>query len=160
LFKNAGSPVDRTGEDAMKQQFEAKLVPRGPKGAWTFLIVPFDVNSFFGTRARVPVSGTINGFPFRNSLMPEGDGTHSMMFSKELQKGSKAVAGDVVKVVLQRDDSERSVTLPAELVRGLKQDKRAGATFETLTYSQRKEYADWVATAKQAVTRGPEPQGP
>jgi Domain of unknown function (DUF1905)/Bacteriocin-protection, YdeI or OmpD-Associated len=137
----------------MKQKFKAKLVSRGPKGAWTFLLVPFDVNSVFGTRARVPVSGTINGFPFRNSLMPEGDGSHAMMFGKELQKGSKAVAGDVVKVVLERDDSPRSVTLPEELVRGLKQNKHAGATFETLTYSQQKEYADWIVTAKQAVTK-------
>jgi hypothetical protein len=137
----------------MKQEFKAKLVPRGPKGAWTFLLIPFDVNSVFGTRARLPVSGTINGFPFRNSLMPEGDGTHAMMFSKDLQEGAKAVAGDVVKVVLQRDDSERLVTLPKELVRGLKQNKQAGATFKTLTYSQKKEYADWIATAKQAVTK-------
>jgi hypothetical protein len=137
----------------MKQEFEAKLVPRGPKGAWTFLLVPFDVKAVFGTRARLPVSGTVNGFPFRNSLMPEGDGTHSMMFSKELQEGAKAVAGDIVKVVLQRDDSERSVTLPADLVRGLRQNERASATFRVLTHSQKKEYADWIATAKQAETK-------
>jgi uncharacterized protein YdeI (YjbR/CyaY-like superfamily) len=59
----------------------------------------------------------------------------------------------VVKVVLQRDDSKRSMRLPEELVRGLKQNKHAGATFKTLKYSQKKEYADWIATAKQAVTK-------
>jgi len=30
--------------------------------------------------------------------MPEGDGTHSMMVSKELQSGAKAVAGEKVHV--------------------------------------------------------------
>jgi hypothetical protein len=31
--------------------------------------------------APVAVVGTINGYAFRNSLMPQGDGTHSMMVS-------------------------------------------------------------------------------
>lgn len=137
----------------MKQTFQTKLVARGPKGAWTFLPVPFDVHAVFGTRARVPVSGTVNGFPFRNSLMPEGDGTHAMMFGKELQAGAKAGAGDVVTVVLQRDDSERTVEVPGELARALSRSKRASATFEALSYSQRKEYAAWIAGAKQASTK-------
>ena len=34
------------------------------------LSAPFDVEKTFGTPARVPVRGTINGFPFRSSLMP------------------------------------------------------------------------------------------
>src|ERR1700756_990826 len=29
---------------------------------------PFDVPTVFGTKARVPVRGTVNGFPFRSSL--------------------------------------------------------------------------------------------
>lgn len=74
------------------------MTSKGPGGAWTFLPIPFDVQQVFGSKARVPVSGTINGFPFRNSLMPEGDGTHSMMVSKELQSGAKAVAGEKVHV--------------------------------------------------------------
>jgi hypothetical protein len=59
-------------------EFEGKLIARGPGGAWTFLPIPFGVEQPFGTKARVPVSGTINKFAFRNSLLPEGDGTHSM----------------------------------------------------------------------------------
>jgi hypothetical protein len=57
------------------------------------------VQKAFGTKARVPVVGTINGFSFRNSLMPEGNGTHSMIANKELQKGAKATAGDTVVAV-------------------------------------------------------------
>ena len=54
----------------MKLDFKARLVPTGPKGAWAFLHFPFDIVKTFGTRARVPVAGTINGFPFRSSLSP------------------------------------------------------------------------------------------
>ena len=32
------------------------------------LSAPFSVEKVFGTKARVPVRGTINGFPFRSSL--------------------------------------------------------------------------------------------
>jgi hypothetical protein len=38
---------------------------------------PIDVRETFGTRGRVPVKGTINGYPFRSSLMPMG-GCHMM----------------------------------------------------------------------------------
>jgi hypothetical protein len=137
----------------MQQTFKAKLTAKGPKGAWTFLPVPFDVAEVFGTKAHVPVAGTINGFAFRNSLMPEGDGTHSMMVGKELQAGAKAQAGDVVSVVLKRDDEKWTVDVPAELAAALKKNKQAATFFATLAPSHKAEYASWIAAAKQAETR-------
>ncbi len=68
-----------------------------------------------GSKARVAVAGTINGFPFRNSLMPEREGIHSIIVSKELQAGAKARAGDTVSVTLDRDNQESTVTVPKEL---------------------------------------------
>jgi hypothetical protein len=137
----------------MKKEFEVTLQGRGPGGAWTFLPIPFDVHEAFGSRGQVPVAGTVNGFPFRNSLMPQGDGSHAMMFSKELQAGAEAQAGDRVKVVLQRDEAPREVEVPAELGQALRGDKKAAAFFAGLTPSQRKEYADWVGSARQQATR-------
>ena len=52
-------------------RFKVKL--EGVEGtALAWLNAPFDVVETFGTRARVPVRGTINGFRFRSSLMPMG----------------------------------------------------------------------------------------
>jgi hypothetical protein len=73
-----------------EKKFEGLLTARGPKGAWTYMPIPFSVEEVFGKRSRVPVSGTINGFAFRNSLMPNGDGTHLMTISKDLMEGAKA----------------------------------------------------------------------
>ncbi len=137
----------------MKQEFKGKLVAKGPNGAWTYLPIPFDVQQVFGTRARIAVAGTINGFPFRNSLMPEGDGTHSMMVGKELRSGAKASAGDAVSVALWIDKEERPVTLPEELETALQASPQAAALFAALTASQKAEYASWIATAKQDATR-------
>jgi hypothetical protein len=135
------------------KKFNAKLTSRGPGGAWTFLEIPFSVEKAFGSKARVAVSGTINGFPFRNSLMPQGDGTHSMMVSKALQAGAKAGAGDRVSVIMDVDRSERSVVIPNELANALADNPKARAAFEALSYSHRKEFAEWVATAKKEETR-------
>ena len=133
--------------------FKTRLTSRGPGGAWTFLEIPFSVEKEFGTKARVPVAGTMNGFGFRNSLMPNGDGTHSMMVSKALQGGANAGAGDVVTVTLAHDRSERVVDIPPELKKALSANKAAAAAFKALSPSHRKEFADWVRTAKREETR-------
>jgi hypothetical protein len=137
----------------MQQKFKARLTAIGPGGAWTILRAPFNVAEVFGTKARVPVIGTMNGFAFRNSLMPEGDGTHRMMVGKEVQAGAKARAGDVVSVVLKRDDEKRTVEVPNELAAALKKNKPAAAFFRALSPSCKSEYASWIASAKQAETR-------
>ncbi|MBV8279548.1 MAG: DUF1905 domain-containing protein [Verrucomicrobia bacterium] len=137
----------------MKQKFEAKRIARGPGNAWTFLPIPFDVQKAFGSKARVPVVGTINGFPFRNSLMPEGDGTHAMMVNKELQKGAKAIAGDTVAVVIGLDKTPRSVPIPDDLKFLLAEHKPAETAFTGLAYSHKKTFLDWIDSAKKPETR-------
>jgi len=137
----------------MKQKFETKLIGRGPGNAWTFLPIPFDVQKAFGSKARVSVIGTINGFPFRNSLMPEGDGTHSMMINKELQKGAKVAAGDTVAVVIELDKTPRTVTVPDDLRDILAKHKPAETVFAKLAYSHKKAFLDWIDSAKRPETR-------
>jgi hypothetical protein len=61
---------------AGKREFRATLEPAGDNGAWVVLTPPFSVEEAFGSRARVAVRGTMNGFAFRTSLFPAGDGTH------------------------------------------------------------------------------------
>jgi hypothetical protein len=137
----------------MKQRFKARLTAHGPGGAWTFLYVPFNVEKAFGSRARVSVAGTMNGFAFRNSLLPLGDGTHRMAVSKTLQAGAKAAAGKMVAVSMDIDTSVRVVVVPVELRKALATNKAAAKAFKPLSYSHRKELADWVGSAKQAETR-------
>jgi hypothetical protein len=147
-------PVTGAGDDAMtEKKFEGVLTARGPKGAWTYMPIPFSVEEVFGVKSRLPVAGTINGFPFRNSLMPNGDGTHLMTISKELMAGAKAEQGERVQVTMKLDDAPREVELPAELAEALKGDKQAAAIFATLAPSHKKEFTDWIAGAKKAETR-------
>jgi hypothetical protein len=148
LRQKTGRPFSR-----MKQKFKAQLVAHGPKDAWTFMSIPFDVPKVFGSKARVAVAGTMNGFAFRTSIFPEGDGTHAMAVSKALQAGAKARPGDTVVVTMDIDKAERIVAVPPELQQLLKNHAKAAATFEALAYSHRKEYADWIAGAKRPETK-------
>jgi hypothetical protein len=137
----------------MKQTFKVRLTGRGPSGAWTFLPIPFDVEQEFGSRAQVAVAGTINSHPFRNTLMPEGDGTHSMMVSKALQAGVRASAGDLVAVVMDIDKAERKVEVQEDFRKALKRAPAAREFFGQLSFSRQKEFTDWIADAKRPETK-------
>jgi hypothetical protein len=116
------------------------------------LRAPFDVMEVFGTRARVPVRGTINGFRYRSSLMPM-DGCHRMVVNREIREGAGVRAGDTVKVVMERDDAPRTVTPPALLKKELAKSKAARANWEKLSFTHKKEMARSTVEVKQEETR-------
>ncbi|MGH9580366.1 MAG: DUF1905 domain-containing protein [Terriglobales bacterium] len=134
------------------QKFKARLEGVGPGQAWTFLTVPFDVEKVYGTRARLAVRGTLNGFAFRSSIMPM-DGSHCMMVNKQMQQGAGARAGDTVQVVMQPDTAPRVVKPPADLKQALARNKAAREFFGALAYSHRKQYVDFLSAAKKPETR-------
>lgn len=115
--------------------------------------LPFDASKFFGTRARVPVRGTINDFPFRGSIFPTGDGRHYMVVRKEIRDGAGVRGGQLVTIVMERDDEPRVVTPPEDLARAIRKSREARAAWERLSYTHQKEYADAVASAKRPETR-------
>ena len=120
----------------------------------TGIRVPFDVQKVFGTRARVPVRGTINGFPFRSSIFPMGgEGSHYMAVNRETREGAGAKGGETVSVVMERDDEPRTIEPPADFLRALRADRAARETWERLSYTHRKEHVRAVEEAKRPETR-------
>jgi hypothetical protein len=134
-----------------KLRFKIKLVVQEGTSATGFY-APFDVPQTFGTRARVPVRGTINGFPFRSSLMPMGGG-YCMAVNKTMREGAKAKAGDEVEVVLERDTAERTMEAPPELAQELAKNKKAREKWDGLAFTVKKEMANSISGAKQEETK-------
>jgi hypothetical protein len=134
-----------------KLRFKIKLVVQEGTSATGFY-APFDVPQTFGTRARVPVRGTINGFPFRSSLMPMGGG-YCMAVNKTMREGAKAKAGDEVDVVLERDSEERTMEAPPELEQELAKNKKAREKWDGLAFTVKKEMATSISGAKQEETK-------
>ena len=72
-------PTEGSGKATVRvvqRRFRARIEPMDPAGAWSKNRSPFQVDRVFGSKARVPVKGTMNGIAFKASLFPEGDGTH------------------------------------------------------------------------------------
>jgi len=134
-----------------KLRFKVRLEGE-EKSSAAWMNAPFDVQEIFGTRARVPVRGTINGFPFRSSLMPMG-GCHGMAVNKAMREGAKAKAGDVVDVVMEPDVEERTVEVPAELAKELVKSNKAQQVWENLAFTHKKEMAKYILDAKQEETK-------
>jgi hypothetical protein len=134
-----------------KLEFKVRLEGKeGSSVAW--LNAPFDVVREFGTRARVPVRGTINGFPFRSSLMPMG-GCHGMAVNRTMREGAGAKAGDTVRVVMERDDTARVVAVPALLQKEFDRSKAAQANWKNYSYTNQKEMARSITEVKREETR-------
>src|SRR5579863_570057 len=134
-----------------KLRFKARIQGK-EAGVVAAITPPVDVPEYFGTRGRVPIRGTINGFAYRSSLMPMG-GCHMMPVNKALCKGARARPGDLVDVVMERDAEERTVDAPPALERELAKNKKARERWETLAFTHKKEMAQSILGAKQEATR-------
>lgn len=119
----------------------------------TSIVLPFSAKAVFGKAGLIKVKGTINGYPFRNAISPQGDGTHYMVVNKQLRKASGVSGGQRIHVVMEEDTEERIVIVPEDFQQALDGNADAKAFFEGLTASYRGTYVGWIESAKRAETR-------
>jgi bifunctional DNA-binding transcriptional regulator/antitoxin component of YhaV-PrlF toxin-antitoxin module len=131
------------------ERFTATLQEASGGGRW--IVVPLDVKAAFG-EARPPVRGTVNGTSFRSRLAVYGGVTY-LGLNRGVRDAAGIEVGDTVEVVLERDDAPREVELPPELEAALA-DPEARAAYDALSFTHRREYAEWVGEAKREDTRG------
>lgn len=133
--------------------FEAVLIRPEGVGTWTYLNVPRAVSENFGTKGQVKVKGTVNGYPYRSTLMPHGDGSHYLVVGKPIRDQIHAAQGDIVQVTIEKDATARQIDVPEDLEKALSLSPTAREVFDRLAYSHRKEYIQWISSAKQSSTR-------
>ncbi len=133
--------------------FRAALTRSGNSLNWIVIRIPFDVVKVWGVRGRLNVKGEINGFAFRTSVFPAGDGHHFMIVNRKMQKGGRAHLGGEARFRLEPDLEKRVIPVPAELGRVLRSSKRLQKFFQSMTQSMRNYFGNYVAEAKQAETR-------
>ena len=78
-------------------------------------------------------------------------GRYLIGLNKQVRAGAGVAPGDRVSVEIVLDDEERAVEVPEDLGAALDSDARA--FFDSLSYTNRKEYARWIEEAKRAETR-------
>lgn len=130
-------------------RFTATLEPAGGGGA--FIPVPLDVKKEFG-KGRVPIQCTIDGEPYRGTMVKYGTSYHVIIVLKGIREKIKKGPGDKVKVWLIEDTEERMVTVPDDFKHLLKKHKLEDR-FNKMSYTHRKEWMHWIAEAKKDETR-------
>lgn len=131
-------------------KFRAVIEDAGNGGA--YVTIPFDVESTFGKK-RVKVAATIEGVPYRGSLVRMGTDCHILGIRKDIREQIGKGIGDEIEVTVAEDTEERVAAVPPDLAAALEKSPEAKINFEKLSYSHQKEYINWIEEAKRAETR-------
>jgi hypothetical protein len=131
--------------------FEATLIKDDDSGG-AGVKIPFDVQEAFGKKGRVPVKCTIDGYPYRGSIVPYG-GTHYIGVVKKIRDAIGKTYGDTVDIVMELDEEPRVVDVPEDFARALAGNEAAKKAFDKLSYSHKREYVEWINEAKKEETR-------
>jgi Bacteriocin-protection, YdeI or OmpD-Associated/Domain of unknown function (DUF1905) len=131
-------------------RFKAQLQPRGPAAA--VILDDAQVAAVGEGAKRFPVVATVNGYTWRTTVVRMG-GEFLLGLSKEVRRRAGAEAGDELDVAVELDTVPREVEVPEALAAALAADPEAKASFDRMAFTHRKEYARWIADAKQEQTR-------
>jgi hypothetical protein len=133
-----------------KQTFTGRIQNAGRGGA--FVEIPFDVEEAFGSK-RPKVKALIEGVPYRGTLVRMGSEHHMLLILKGIREQIGRTFGDEVRIIVEADTEPRAVEVPPDLMKELKKNKDAGAIFDKLAYTHRREYVRWIEDAKRVETR-------
>jgi hypothetical protein len=136
----------------MTKKINFKAVIEEAYNGGAYVTVPFDVEEAFGKK-RVKVKATIAGFPYRGSMVRMGTEDHILVVIKDIRVKAGVTFGDEIEVEVEEDTEPRVVVIPEDVGQALAEHPEAGAFFDKLSYSGRKEYMFWIESAKRAETR-------
>ena len=115
---------------------------------------PFRVEDVFGTRGMVKVKALFDGkAEYRGVMSNMGTGCHILILTQEVRGKLGKTFGDSVLVELEHDLEKREVTIPEDVQNLLREYPEAQTFFEKLSYTHRKEYINWITSAKREETR-------
>jgi len=133
-------------------EFDAVVQGDGT-GAW--VDVPFDLKETYGKGNLVPIIATFDGrVSYQGSLAKMGGPCAMLLLRNDIraQLGDPQ-PGDAIHVRIDLDSAPRIVTLPDDVAALVTANPDAAAYWETLSPSNRREYATWIAEAKRPETR-------
>jgi hypothetical protein len=122
-------------------------------GSWTVLTLPKNASAKLPSRDMTMVEATINGFPFRAALEPNGKGSHWLKVNKALHDAAGARAGDTVTVEITRTGKEPEIRMPMDLRNALAAAPLAQALWADITPMARRDWILWISSARQPETR-------
>jgi hypothetical protein len=133
-------------------EFDAKMLTDGTHD-WGFVEFPFDVQKEFGTKGQIKVVASFDGYEYRGSLAKMGHNCHFIGIRKNIRKAIGKNPGEMVHVTIKQDIEPRVIEVPEDLDLLLKDNPQAQEFFDSLSYTNRKSYVQWILSAKKEETR-------
>ena len=118
----------------------------------TGIEVPADVVEALGSGKRPAVTVSVGSHTYRTTVAPMG-GKFYIPLSAENRGPAGVEAGDDVEVGIELDHEPRVMEAPSDLAQALSLDDEAQTFFDTLSFSNRRAYVDWITSAKKPETR-------
>lgn len=117
-----------------------------------FVFVPEEVlDTIFEKSGRnkspIPVKGTVNGKEFKQNLM-KYLGEWRLYVNLIMLKNSPKKIGEIIEVVLEYDDSDRSISIHPQLDKAIKESSLATENFEKLIPSRKHELIRYINNLK------------
>ncbi len=130
--------------------FRAVLEPHGPAAA--VLLSDEQLAAVSDGRKTPPVRVTVNGHTFAGRIARR-HGETMIGFSRATREACGVEPGEEIELTVAPDDAPREVEVPGDLATALAAAPGASERFESLSYTNRKEYVRWVTEAKRPETR-------
>lgn len=118
----------------------------------TGIELPGAVIEKLGSGKRPPITVTINGYTYRTTVGVM-NGKSMASLSKQNRDAAGVAAGDRVAIDIELDTEPRKVEVPNDLAAALDAEPAARATFDVLSYSNKKWHVTQATGAKTAETR-------
>lgn len=136
-------------------RFEARLLrPAAPKNAaWSFLVLPASASRKLPTRSMTTVEGSFGGQPLKATLEPDGQGSHWLKVPRALREAAGVDVGDTVALEIAPAAEELEARVPADLRTALSTSPEAKAQWDSLTPVARRDWIQWLDSAKKVETR-------
>jgi hypothetical protein len=113
----------------------------------------FDVEKEFGNKGQIKVKAYFDGYEYRGSLAKMGRRCHFIGLNKKVRDAIGKGPGDKVNVVIIQDLDERTVVIPADMENLLLKNPAQKEFFDKLSYTHKREYVEWITSAKKEETR-------
>ncbi|WP_175623462.1 YdeI/OmpD-associated family protein [Chryseobacterium schmidteae] len=133
----------------MKKQFTAKLEIVGIN---PFVFIPQEIlNELFETSGKnkspIPVKGTVNGKEFKQNLM-KYLGEWRLYINLTMLKDSPKRIGEILEILIEFDDSDRTISIHPNLDKAIKENPVALQNFENLIPSRKSELIRYINNLK------------
>jgi predicted ThiF/HesA family dinucleotide-utilizing enzyme len=127
------------------------VIEQGDKTA-TGITVPDEIVTALGAGKKPKVTVTVNGYTYRTSIATVS-GSSKFGVSAEVRAAAGVKGGDEVDVEIALDTAPREVVVPPDFAAALDGEPAARATFDRISYSEKRWFVLGIEDAKTPETR-------